>query len=200
MNVLVACEYSGTVRDAFIKEGHNAVSCDLLPTDKEGPHIEGDVFNVVKSGKWDLIIAHPPCTALAVSGNAWYGEGQPKYQERLDSVQWTKELWELCKKRAKRVCFENPVGVLPRLGGFPKPSYIQPYEFGHPEQKKTGLFLHNLPKLEPTNSVYEEMMELPVNLRQRLHYLPPSEDRWKIRSTTFSGIAEAMAKQWGKLI
>ena len=198
MKVLVACEYSGTVRDAFLKKGHNAISCDLLPTDKEGPHYQGNVEDLLGQ-PWDLIIAHPPCTALAVSGNAWYGEGQPKYQERLDSVKWTKQLWEKCKEVSNRVCFENPVGVLPRVGGFPKPSYVQPYEFGHKEQKKTGLFLHNLPTLESTNCVYEEMMLLPDNIRQRLHYLPPSKDRWKIRSTTFQGIADAMADQWGSL-
>jgi len=201
MNVLVACEYSGTVRDAFIKHGHNAISCDLLPTDREGPHYQGDVYDALShiGVKWDLIIAHPPCTALAVSGNAWYGEGQPKYQERLDSVEWTKRLWERCKKEAKHVCFENPVGVLPRLGGFPKPQYVQPWQFGHPEQKKTGLFLHNLPPLEETNNVCQDMMKLDKRERQRLHYLPPSEDRWKIRSTTFKGIADAMAEQWGNL-
>ncbi len=198
MKVLVACEYSGTVRDAFIKRGHDAISCDLLPTDKEGPHYQGDVHDMLDQ-QWDLIIAHPPCTALAVSGNAWYGEGQPKYQERLDSADWTSELWVKCKKVSKRVCFENPVGVLPRLGGLPKPHYVQPWQFGHPEQKKTGLFLHNLPKLVTTNNVQEEMLLLPVNERQRLHYLPPSEDRWKIRSTTFQGIADAMAEQWGNL-
>jgi len=198
MKVLVGCEYSGTVRDAFISKGHEALSCDLLPSDAGGNHYQGDLFDLLED-RYDLIIAHPPCTALAVSGNAWYGEGQPKYQERLDAVTWTVKLWEACKKAADRVCFENPVGVLPRLGGMPKPSYVQPYGFGHMEQKKTGLYLHNLPKLKSTKDVYEEMMKLPVSERQRLHYLPPSEDRWKIRSTTYSGIAEAMAEQWGSL-
>ncbi len=198
MKVLVGCEYSGTVRDAFISRGHDALSCDLLPSDAGGNHYQGDLFDLLED-RYDLIIAHPPCTALAVSGNAWYGEGQPKYQERLDAVAWTVKLWEACKKAADRVCFENPVGVLPRLGGMPKPSYVQPYGFGHMEQKKTGLYLHNLPKLKSTKDVYEEMMKLPVNERQRLHYLPPSEDRWKIRSTTYSGVAEAMAEQWGSL-
>lgn len=199
MKVLVACEYSATVRDAFRELGHDAYSCDLLPTDGDSTyHHQGDIYEMLNE-RWDLIIAHPPCTALAVSGNAWYGEGQPKYKERLDSVDWTKKLWEKCKEVSDRVCFENPVGVLPRLGGFPKPKYVQPYEFGHMEQKKTGLFLHNLPPLEPTNCVYEEMMGLPVKERQRLHYLPPSEDRWKIRSTTYKGIAKAMAGQWGSL-
>jgi len=198
MNVLVACEYSGIVRDAFIKRGHFAYSCDLLPTDKKGPHYRGDIYDALHDIgiEWDLIIAHPPCTALAVSGNAWYGEGQPKYQERLDSVEWTRRLWERCKKEAARVCFENPVGVLPRLGGFPKPHYIQPWQFGHAEQKKTGLFLHNLSPLKETNNVYDEMMKLTKRERQRIHHLPPSVDRWKIRSTTYQGVADAMAEQW----
>ena len=199
MKILVACEYSAVVRDAFRAAGHDAYSCDLLPSDgNPAYHYQCDVFEMVGDG-WDLIIAHPPCTALAVSGNAWYGEGQPKYKERLSSVSWTKDLWNYCKSNAKAVCFENPVGVLPRLGGFPKPQYIQPYQFGHMEQKKTGLFLHNLPPLEATNNVYEEMMTLPIQERQRLHYLPPSEDRGKIRSKTYQGIADAMAKQWGDL-
>jgi len=197
MKVLVACEYSGVVREAFARQGHEAWSCDLLPTEvPSNKHVQGDVFSLLNK-PWDLIIAHPPCTALAVSGNAWYGQGQPKYNERLSSVDWTKKLWDACKKVSPKVCFENPVGVLPRLGDFPKPYYVQPYQFGHLEQKKTGLFLHNLPPLEDTCNVYEKMMGLPKNERQRLHYLPPSKDRWKIRSTTFKGIAEAMAKQWG---
>jgi hypothetical protein len=198
LRVLIACEYSGRVRDAFIKLGHNAISCDLLPTERNGPHHQGDVFEMLDES-WDLIIAHPPCTALTVAGNATYGEGQPKYAERLDSVAWTVKLWESCKAVASRVCFENPVGVLPRLGGMPKPSYIQPWQFGHMEQKKTGLFLHNLPPLQPTNVVYDQMMKLPKNVRERLHYLPPSPDRWKVRSTTYEGIANAMAQQWGTL-
>lgn len=197
MKVLIACEYSGVVRDAFIALGHDAISCDLLPTDSPGPHYQGDVFDMLNE-KWDLIIAHPPCTALAVSGNAWYGEGQPKYDQRLESVEWTKKLWEACKAVSPKVCFENPVGVLVRLGGFVKPSYVQPYMFGHTEQKKTGLFLHGLPPLKETNNVYDEMMLLPKNQRERLHYLPPSKDRWKIRSTTYAGIAKAMASQWSE--
>ena len=196
MRVLVACEYSGRVRDAFIALGHDAMSCDLLPTDVDGPHHQGDVYDMLDQ-QWDLIIAHPPCTALTVAGNSTYGEGQPKYAERLASVQWTVALWKACKAVSPRVCFENPVGVLPRLGGMPKPHYVQPYQFGHMEQKKTGLFLHGLEPLTPTDNVYDEMMLLPKNVRERLHYLPPSPDRWKIRSTTYQGIADAMAAQWG---
>ena len=197
MKVLVACEYSGTVRDAFIKKGFDAISCDLLPSDKPGPHIQGDCVEVIKQG-WDVIIMHPPCTALTVAGNSTYGEGQLKYHKRLEAVEWTVALWDLAKTHASiGVCMENPVGVLPRLGGIKPAQYVQPYMFGHKEQKKTGLWLDRLPPLVPTNDVYEQMMLLPKNERERLHYLPPSPDRWKIRSTTYQGIAEAMADQWG---
>jgi hypothetical protein len=202
MKVLIACEYSGRVRDAFIKKGHDAISCDLLPTDVSGPHHQGDVIeylNIFKDGYFDLIIAHPPCTALTVAGNSTYGEGQPKYGDRLASVEWTVDLWNAMKAVSLRVCMENPVGVLRRLGKMHAPQFVQPYQFGHMEQKKTGLFLHGLPDLIPTDDVYDAMMELPKNVRERLHYLPPSPDRWKIRSTTFQGIADAMADQWGEL-
>ena len=197
MKILIGCEYSGRVRDAFIARGHDAISCDILLTDAPGPHYQGDVHDMLNQ-TWDLIIMHPPCTALTVAGNSTYGEGQPKYAERLASVKWTVDLWNDCKAVSPRVCFENPVGVLRRLGGMHAPQYVQPYQFGHMEQKKTGLFLHGLPPLVPTNDVYDEMMKLPKNVRERLHYLPPSPDRWKIRSTTYQGIADAMAEQWGK--
>ena len=195
MKVLVGCEYSGVVRDAFIAKGHDAMSCDLLPTDKPGPHYQGDVFDLIGNG-WDLIIMHPPCTALTVAGNKWYGEGQPKYNERLASAEWTEGLWLNCLYACPKVCFENPVGVLTRLTLMPKANYVQPYQFGHLEQKKTGLFLHGLPPLVETNNVYDEMMKLSKRDRERVFYLPPSPDRWKIRSTTYQGIAEAMANQW----
>jgi hypothetical protein len=199
MKVLVACEYSGIVRDAFIARGCDAMSCDFLPTDKPGPHHMGDVIEYLHgvADEWfDLIVAHPTCTMLCVSGNSTYGTGMPKHSERLASAKWTEQFWNLAKTKAKAVVFENPVGVLPTLTSMPKPTYVQPYMFGHLEQKKTGLFLHNVPPLKPTNNVYAAMMELPKNVRERVHYLPPSKDRWKIRSTTFVGLAEAMAEQW----
>lgn len=202
MRVLISHEYSGTVRDAFIALGHDAISCDLLDTDKPGPHHKGDAvafLNGFDDGHFDLIIAHPECTKLCVSGNSTYGHGMPKHEQRLQSAAWTQSYWELCKRKAKRVGFENPVGVLGRLTNIPKAKYVQPYQFGHLEQKKTGLHLHNLPPLVGTNNVYDEMMKLPKNVRERLHYLPPSKDRWKIRSTTYQGIADAMAAQWGVL-
>jgi hypothetical protein len=141
---------------------------------------------------------HPPCTALAVSGNAWYGKGQPKYQQRLDAVKWTKELWERCLDVSDRVCFENPVGVLAKLGGFEKPQYIQPYQFGHPESKKTGLWLHNLPELTPTSILEKpECGYWDNQTPSGQNKLPPHLDRWKMRSKTYQGIADAMAEQWG---
>lgn len=185
MKVLVACEYSGVVRDAFIAKGHDAISCDLLPTDKPGPHIQGDCIEAIKSRQWDLIIMHPPCTALAVSGNRWYGRGMPKHDERLKAIRWTVRLFETAKDYADRVAMENPVGVLP----MPPAQYIHPWQFGHGETKKTGLWLWNLLPLEPTNIV--------EGREQRIWKLPPSAERWKIRSTTFQGIADAMAEQWG---
>lgn len=200
MKVLIACEFSGTVRDAFIKLGHEAMSCDLLPTDKPGPHYQGDVIAYLESVAdyfFDLIIAHPECTKLCVSGNSTYGTGMPKHHLRHEAAKWTQEFWDLCKKKGKRVGFENPVGVLSRLTNIPKAQYIQPYQFGHMEQKKTGLHLHNLPRLVETNNVYLEMMKLPKNIRERLHYMPPGPDRWKERSKTYQGIADAMAQQWG---
>lgn len=198
MEVLILCEYSGTVRDAFIAKGHNAISCDLLPTDSEGPHYQGDCFDMLNQ-EWGLIIAHPPCTHLAVSGNAHYGEGTKGYAKRIEAAQWTERLWERCNKVSRKVVFENPVSVLARLTSLPKANYVQPYQHGHLEQKKTGFHLAGLEPLRATNDVYDKMMALPIAERQRIHYLPPSPDRWKIRSTTFKGIATAMAAQWGEL-
>ena len=191
MRVLIACEYSGTVREAFRKRGHDAWSCDLLPTDIEGQHHQGDVFDC-NMERWDLIIAHPPCTHLAVSGAAWFKNKVKEQAEALDFVR------KLMNWRCDKICIENPVSVI--SSKIRKPDQIiQPYEFGHTEQKKTCLWLKNLPKLTATNNVYEAMMKLPKNQRERLHYLPPSKDRAKLRSKTFQGIAEAMAEQWGEV-
>ncbi len=185
MRVLVACEYSGRVRDAFIAKGHDAVSCDLLPTDVEGPHYQADCFEVIRHG-WDLIIMHPPCTALAVSGNRWYGKGMPKHEERHEAIDWTMRLWNLAMDCAPKVAMENPVGVLP----FKPAQYIQPWQFGHGETKKTGLWLHNLPPLTPADIV--------EGREQRIWKMGPSPERAKMRSETYVGIANAMADQWGK--
>ena len=194
MRVLVACEYSGVVREAFRKRGHDAYSCDLLPADDGSQyHFEGDCWPIIAQG-WDLIIMHPPCTALAVSGNAHYGTGKPKNHLRAEAIEWTLSLYDHAKQHAPRVAFENPVGVLPV-----KPTqYVQPYQFGHPESKKTGLWLHNLPPLTDTNTLPKpERGYWDNQTPSGQNKLAPSADRWKIRSTTYQGIADAMAEQWG---
>lgn len=193
MRVLVACEFSGVVRDAFIRAGHDAVSCDLLPSDSDfGPHVQGDVLSLLYSEPWDLMIAHPPCTHLAVSGRAWFKYKLPEQSLALAFVEM------LLDAPVERIALENPVGVISTRIRKPD-QIIQPYQFGHMEQKKTCLWLKNLPPLVPTDDVYDAMMLLPKNKRERLNYLSPGPDRWKLRSTTFTGIAEAMAAQWGKV-
>jgi len=194
MKVAVICEFSGVVRDAFTRLGHDATSFDLLPTETDGKHVVGDVqeFGMDYWRQFDLAICHPPCTHLAVSGAACFKYKQKEQAEALDFVRWLMDL------PIERIALENPVSVI--SSKIRKPDQIiQPYMFGHMEQKKTCLWLKNLPKLSETNNVYEEMMQLPKNKRERLHYLPPGKDRWKERSKTFTGIAEAMAEQWGGL-
>lgn len=185
MRVLVACEYSGAVRDAFRAKGHDAVSCDLLPTDVPGPHIEGDVRGVIEetAGAWDLLIAFPPCTHLAVSGARWFKDKVEEQKEALDFVRY------LMNAPIPRIAIENPVSVISTKIRKPD-QIIQPWQFGHGETKRTCLWLTNLPKLVPTNIV--------EGREQRVWKLPPSEDRWKLRSQTYKGIAEAMADQWGR--
>jgi hypothetical protein len=199
MKVLVAMETSGKVRDAFIAAGHDAISCDLLPSDSEtlGVHHQGDIYEILFSEHWDLIIAHPECTKLCVSGNGTYAAGMPKHQERLDSIKWTYQFWNDCKLTSDRICFENPVGVLTTQTDMPKPQYIQPWMFGHPESKKTALFLHNLEPLGETDNVKGWFDLLPIENQHRTHHMAPSADRWKLRSETFQGLAAAMAEQWG---
>ena len=191
MKVLIACEYSGRVRDAFIGGGHDAMSCDLLGTDTPGPHYQGDVRDVLDY-PWDLMIAHPPCTNLSVSGAAWFAK------KRLLGAQQASASFfmMLAKADIPRIAIENPVCVMSSLWRKPD-QVIQPWMFGHAEQKATCLWLKGLPKLTPTNNVKDEMMTLPRNQRERLHFLPPSQDRWKLRSETYQGIANAMAEQWG---
>ena len=197
MKVLIACESSGTVREAFRKLGVEAWSNDLLPADDGSEyHLHMDCVSALTWQDWDLIIMHPPCTALAVSGNSTYAKGMPKHDKRLESIEWTTKLWELATSVCDRVCMENPVGVLP----FKPTQYVQPWMFGHPESKKTGLWLHGLPKLEETDNVKEVFDGLPRREQMRLHYLPPSAERWKIRSKTFQGLADAVASQWTKEI
>jgi len=181
LKVLVACEYSGTVRDAFIRAGHDAMSCDILPTDSRGPHYQGDVRDILGEG-WDLMIAHPPCTHLAVSGARWFKDKVTEQAEALDFVRL------LMNAPIERIAIENPVSII--SSKIRKPDQIiQPWQYGHGETKATCLWLKNLPKLTPTNVV--------EGRDNRIHRMPPSPDRWKLRSTTYIGIAQAMAEQWG---
>ncbi len=198
MKVLVACEYSGTVRDAFIAKGHDAMSCDILPTDKPGPHYQGDVRDVLSDG-WDLLIAHPPCTYLTNSGVSWLHK-QPERWALLDEGAAFFKLF--LDADIPRIAVENPIMhkyAKERIGGVKQSQCIQPWMFGHTEQKATCLWLKGLPLLVETNNVKDEMLKLSPKERQRLHYLPPSAERWKIRSTTYQGIADAMAEQWSNL-
>ena len=204
MKVLVGCEFSGIVRDAFLERGHDAISCDLLPTERPGPHYQGNVLDLLNV-KWDLIIMHPDCTCLCNAGNRHYGahtygEGTNHlgYIDRLTSAAWVRKLWFKCRLASKKVMFENPPGVLSAMAGLPPAQYIQPYEHGHMEQKRTGLYkTSTLPDIEPTNWVYREMMQLPQREREAVFFMGPSETRWMDRARTYPGIARAWAEQWG---
>ena len=198
MKVLVACEYSGRVRDAFLNLGHDALSCDLLPSDSPGPHYEGDVKDVLYEG-WDLLIAHPPCTYLSVSGMHWTKRGlrDPKLTEdALDFVRL------LMQAPIPRKCIENPISVISSRIRRPD-QIIQPYEFGHDASKKTCLWLENLPRLVGTNYIQPRLVNGKARWGNQTdsgqNKLAPSKDRWKVRSATFEGIALAMAEQWGRL-
>jgi hypothetical protein len=183
MKVLVACEYSGRVRDAFLAKGHEAMSCDLLPTDVPGPHHQGNVLDVINDG-WDLMIAHPPCTHLAVSGARHFAAKQASgvQQEALEFVK------RLLDAPIAKIALENPISII--SSRIRKPDQIiQPWQFGHGETKATCLWLKGLPLLAPTKIV--------EGRADRIHKMPPSPNRWKLRSTTYQGIANAMAEQWG---
>jgi site-specific DNA-cytosine methylase len=181
VKVLVACEYSATVREAFKAKRHYALSCDLLPTEIPGEHYEGDVRDILHDG-WDLMIAHPPCTHLAVSGARWFKDKREEQKEALAFVQ------ELLDAPIPRIALENPISII--SSKIRKPDQIiQPWMFGHGETKATCLWLKNLPDLVPTNIV--------DGREARVHKMAPSPDRWKERSRTFTGVAQAMAEQWG---
>lgn len=184
MRCLVACEYSGAVRDAFLAMGHDAMSCDLLPTDVPGPHYQGDVFDIIGDG-WDLMIAHPPCTYLCVSGIHW-NTSRPERKIHTESA--LDFFQRLLNAPIPHIALENPVSVASsRIR--PPDQTIQPWQFGHGETKATCLWLKNLPQLQPTNIV--------SGRENRIHKMAPSKDRWKLRSATYPGIAQAMAQQWG---
>jgi len=198
MRVLVACEYSGTVRDAFRAAGHYAMSCDLLPTDVDGPHYQGDVRDIINDG-WDIMIAHPPCTYLCSSGLHWNKrvEGRAaKTEEALEFVQF------LLDAPIPRIALENPIGCIgTRIRKADQT--IQPWQFGHDASKSTCLWLKGLPVLIPTEIIDPRIVDGKKRWANQTdsgqNRLPPSEDRWKIRSETYAGIAKAMANQWGDL-
>jgi len=196
MKVLVACEFSGTMRDAFIARGHDALSCDLLPTEKPGPHYQGNVLDIIGSG-WDLLIAHPPCTYLTSSGLHWNTRRPERAELTNEAVQF---VLALASAPIPRICIENPIGCLSTR--YRKPDQIiQPWQFGHDASKSTCLWLNGLMPLRPTEMIEPRI----VNGKKRWsnqtdsgqNKLGPSPDRWALRSLTYPGIADAMATQWG---
>jgi len=186
--VLVGCEESQTICKAFRDAGYEAYSCDLQPT-RGNPewHYQADIMDVIPTRQWDLIILHPDCTAMAVSGNRWYGRGMPLHHKREQAIEWTIKLWELAKQHGDRVALENPVSVIFQHLNAPT-FYLQPHDHGHGETKKTGFALHNLEPLKPTNKV--------AGREQRIWKMPPSATRKRDRSQTFPGVAKAIVEQW----
>lgn len=213
MRVLIACEFSGVVREAFRARGHDAWSCDIRPaSDGSEFHLQSDVLDIIDQPSrmlrhsFQLLIAHPPCTHLALSGARWltdhwvkrksgnrWHDGSEKRAKQAESVTFFRALLDC---GIERRCIENPMSMASRLVA-PKSQTIHPWQFGHPEQKTTWLWLRGLPPLSPTNNVYEEMMELPKNQRERVWSMPPGPEREMLRSITFQGVASAMAEQWG---
>lgn len=200
MSILVACEESQVVTIEFRARGHDAFSCDIQDCSGGYPewHLQGDVLpliNEISKIKWDMIIAFPPCTDLAGSGAAWFEQKRKDGRQQASIEFFMKFVNANCDK----IAIENPIGIMSTI--FRKPDQIiQPWMFGHPESKATCLWLKGLPKLKETNNVKNEFDLLPKNKQQRMHYLPPSKDRAKLRSKTYPGIAKAMAEQWGLFI
>ena len=198
MKVLVACEYSGVVRDAFLGTGHNAMSCNFLPTDSPGPHYQGDVFDVVNDG-WDLMIAHPPCTYLCSSGLHWNKRDPGRAKKTEKALEFVRRLMTV---PIRKWVIENPHG---RIGTAIRKAdqTIQPWQFGHDASKATSLWLSNLPLLQPTTVIAPRMVAGRPRWANQTdsgqNRLTPSPDRWKLRSVTYIGIAKAMVEQWGKL-
>jgi len=193
MKILVACEESQAVTIEFRKRGHEAFSCDILPCSGGHPewHLQQDVTELLKH-EWDMIIAFPPCTHLAVSGAAWF-EQKRKDGRQQEGIYF---FMQFVNADCEKILIENPVGIMSTV--YRKPDQIiNPWMFGHMEQKSTCLWLKGLNKLQETNNVKNEMLKLPKNKRERFYYLPPGPDRAKLRSKTFPGIAKAMADQWG---
>jgi hypothetical protein len=187
LNILIGCERSGITRDAFIKAGYNAISCDLEETDRPGPHLQGDVFEAMRAFEWDLIILHPDCKAMCVSGNRYYANTSARTKAQRYTARMFKAALEVCG----HVALENPVSTLAKVLG-KSDSTIQPWQHGHGETKAICWWLHNLPPLEPTNIV--------DGREPRIHYMSPGPDRSKKRSEWYPGIAAAQATQWGNYI
>lgn len=196
MRVLVACEYSGRVRDAFTAMGHYAMSCDLLPTDAPGNHYQGDVRDIIEND-WDLMIAHPPCTYLCSSGLHWNKRVPGRAQQTEEALDFVRMLFNV---PIRKIALENPIGCISSRIRKPDQT-IQPYHFGHDASKATCLWLKNLPPLRPTAMIEPRMVDGKPRWGNQTdsgqNRLPPSEDRWKVRSETYAGIAKAMAEQWG---
>ena len=195
MKILVACEFSGIVRDAFKAKGHDAWSCDILPTEIPGQHIQGDVLEIINTG-WDMMIAHPPCTYLCVTANRSFLNNPDRWRLRLDAMIF---VYKLLNADINKICLENPKGVISSHIRKPE-QYIQPYEYGHPTSKITGLWLKNLPQLVPTDIIEPEWVYYPSGKRMsKMHANSPSTNNpgnAKLRSRTYQGIAKAMANQW----
>lgn len=196
MRVLIACEFSGVVREQFRRRGHDAVSCDILPSARPGKHIQDDVRAIINDG-WDLMIAHPPCTYLANSGNKHLYLEPDREKKARDAAEFFRLLLDA---PIPRICVENPVmrHAVERVGR-KHDQVIHPYQFGHLETKTTCLWLKGLPKLENISDLKEATHALPANQRQRIFYMPPSKSRGHQRSITYHGVAWAMARQWGAL-
>lgn len=206
MNVIIGCEESGVGRRIFQAKGHTATSCDIKPA-RDGDkswHWEGDIvayLEGVEDGYYDLGIFHPECTTVCVAGNRTYAPGGIPTKARTDQIDWIVNLWLLAERKCKRIAFENPASVIfPVLRSMGADvQYVQPWQHGHMEQKKTGLALWGLPRLTETKNVYEDMMKLPRKERERIHFMSPGQNRSRDRSESYTGILEAMADQWGSL-
>ena len=203
MKILVACEYSGIVRDAFTAKGHDVTSCDLLPTERPGKHYEGDVYDILYQDDWEMMIAHPDCTYLCSSGLHWNNKIEGRAQKTEDALEFITDLWTC---GIPKICLENPVGCIhTRLKFMPRPQYIQPYNFGEDASKKTGLWLKGLRPLRATKQIEGRKVKKNGRIYRRWsnqtdsgqNNLGPSKTRGKDRSLTYQGIADAMAKQWG---
>ena len=203
MKILIACEYSGRVRDAFTAKGHDVTSCDFLPTERPGKHYEGDVYDILYQDDWEMMIAHPDCTYLCSSGLHWNNKIEGRAEKTEEALEFITDLWTC---GIPKICLENPVGCInTRLKFMPRPQYIQPYNFGEDASKKTGLWLKGLRPLRATKQIEGRKVKKNGRIYRRWsnqtdsgqNNLGPSKTRGKDRSLTYQGLADAMAKQWG---